>query len=99
MSTDEAEWPDSVSLLIKAATLCIVIPSDRLGTHLEIRHIVQNGHLERSCILMPAAFGEYSYAYEWEAARMALADALPLPEYQTNGMLFRCGVATEIMTA
>ncbi|MGR8965719.1 hypothetical protein [Rhizobium leguminosarum] len=77
LPTDEAEWQESVSLLIKAATLCIVIPGDRPGMLWEIRHIVQTGYLEKSCILMPAAFGECSYAYEWEAARMALADVLP----------------------
>jgi hypothetical protein len=87
--TTEAEWRNSVTLLIEAASLCIVIPSAQPGTQWELRHIVQNGHLEKCCILMPPAFGKASSANEWQAARAALADVLSLPEYQPNGGMFR----------
>jgi hypothetical protein len=95
LSTAETEWKDSATLLINAATLCIIIPSAHPGTQWEIRHIVQSGHLEKSCILMPPAVGQNSYAREWNAARAALADILPLPEYQANGAIFRCSANTD----
>lgn len=94
LPTAEAEWQDSVRLLINAATLCIVIPSAASGTQWEIRHIVQTGQLEKCCILMPPGVGKSSYAEEWSGARAALSDILPLPEYQPTGWMFRCHADT-----
>ena len=85
----EARWRESVLRLLDAANLCIIVPSAQSGTQFEIRQVVAGRHLEKCCILMPPAVGNISFANEWKAARLALADILPLPEYHANGTLLR----------
>ncbi|MGN7916644.1 hypothetical protein [Lysobacter sp. 22409] len=89
LPSSESEWQETIRLMIEAATICIAIPSANSGTRWELEYLIDNGLLGKCCVLMPPVIGKFSYETEWLAAREALAEKIPLPDYDPRGGLFR----------
>ena len=89
----DAEWKETVMLLLQHATLIVIIPSQHEGTYWEACMLRDAGLLRTAVFIMPPRLvggTSYPIADEWKTMRSMYVEAgIQIPEYSPSGALFR----------
>lgn len=89
-SSDE-QWQADVRLLMKHATVIIVLPDRTPGMAFEIKEILKSKYLDKTIFIAPPAFRDTeTWEEEWDQASQALREAgLQVPDYSPRGIILQ----------
>ncbi|MEQ1617942.1 MAG: hypothetical protein ABL883_06315 [Terricaulis sp.] len=92
-------WRAAIALLLKHATLIVMLPSSRAGTLQEIGIILGSALVTRTVLIDPPNLGTsktYNHAIEWAKIQAAFKEAsFHLPDEQRGGSLIFYGDSRE----